>query len=370
MTFALLFVGFGVKIGALPFHSWMMPAYQATPIPVAAALAGSMVNAGILGWLRFLPLGHTSSPEGGVLFIIAGAVAALYGVITGLGKRQAGAVLGGSSISQMGLITVIFGMGLLDKNAGILAVPVLIIYVVHHSLAKSSLFLGYDLIERQGKNVSHLQLTALLLPALALAGLPFTSGAIAKTAFKELALSLGEPWSTLSTFFFPVTAMTTTLLMLHFMVVIRCNKGKEKPGRRTSRIIFALSLLTVAMTLWLWPAASNFAGHSITGTKIMQGLWPIAGASFLFLVWRRVFVTAKIPTKDQKKIFDLDALIDRVTKLLQEKEVAKQQANKLLIFLHTLVPYLRKTEKIMGRWKVVGISYIALCLSLLFLLLL
>jgi len=140
LTLALLFIGFGVKIGALPLHGWMIPAYQAAPIPAAAVLAGAMVNAGILGWLRFLPLGKTSCPEGAVLFITAGALAAMYGVIIGLNRKQAGAVLGCSSISQMGLITVIFGLGLLDHDAGLNAAPVLILYVVHHSLAKSSLF--------------------------------------------------------------------------------------------------------------------------------------------------------------------------------------------------------------------------------------
>ncbi len=370
VTLTLLFVGFGVKIGALPFHGWMIPAYQAVPIPAAAALAGSMVNAGILGWLRFLPLGETACPQGAVIFIVLGAIAALYGVLVGLGKQQAGAILGASSISQMGLITVIFGMGLLNQEAGLLAAPVLIVYVVHHSLAKSSLFFGYDLVERQGSHLSKLQLAAILLPALALAGLPFTSGSVAKTAFKELALSLGDPWSSLSAFFLPATAMTTTLLMLHFIIVLKCYRGREKQDRGISRIIFTLSFIAVAVTLWLWPAANNFASHSIVGTKILQGLWPVAGGFLLFFAWHRVSVKINLPTKDQKRKFSFDTLICAVTNLLQKKETPKPQQNKLVIFLHMLIPYLRKTEKIMGRWKVVGLSYIALCLSLLFLLLL
>ncbi len=369
LTLGLLFVGFGVKIGALPLHGWMMPAYQTTPIPAAAALAGSMVNAGILGWLRFLPLGQISCPQGAILFIVMGALAAVYGVIVGLSKKQAGAVLGGSSISQLGLITVIFGMGLIDQDAGLHAAPVLILYVVHHSLAKSSLFFGYDLAERQGRILSHLQLAAILLPALALAGLPFSSGAIAKTAFKELALNLGEPWSGLSTFFLPVTAMATTILMLHFMAVIRRSRGSDKPGRTASRIIFALSCIAVAIPLWLWPAASKFASHSVTGIKLLQGLWPVAGGCLMFLVWRRISFTTKVPTDDQKKKTGFDLIVCTVTSLLQEKEYRKSQQDRLVIFLSRLVPPLRRAEKIMGRWKVAGLSYIVLCLSLLFLLL-
>ncbi len=365
----LLFVGFGVKIGALPLHGWMMPAYQTTPIPAAAALAGSMVNAGILGWLRFLPLGQISCPKGAVLFIVAGGLAAVYGVVAGLNSKQAGAVLGGSSISQMGLITVIFGMGLFDQNAGLHATPVLIIYVVHHSLAKSSLFFGYDLVERQGKILSQLQLAAILLPALALAGLPFTSGAIAKTAFKELAVNLGDPWYGLSAFFLPVTAIGTTILMLHFMAVIRYSRGSDKPGRTVSRIIFALSCVAVAVPLWLWPGANNFASHSVAGIKLLQGVWPVAGGCLLFFIWRRISFTTKVEANDQKRKIGFDTIMDTVTSLLQEKEHQKPQQDRLVIFISRLVPHLRKAEKIMGRWKVVGLSYIAMCLILLFLLL-
>ena len=369
LTFVLLFIGFGVKVGALPLHGWMMPAYRAAPIPAAAALAGSMVNAGILGWLRFFPLGQTTCPQGAWLFIAAGALAAVYGVIIGLNRREAGAVLGASSISQMGLITVIFGMGLVDQNAGLLAAPVLILYVVHHSLAKSSLFFAYDLVKHQERSLSRLQLAAILLPALALAGLPFTSGAIAKTAFKELAVNLGEPWYGLSLVFLPITAMGTTMLMLHFMGVLRRLKGDTNPGRTESRIVFAVSFIAVLLILWLWPAARDSASHSLAGTKLLQGLWPVGGGWLLFLVWKRISSSPEIAAEGQQKQSAFDTIIYTVTRLLQEKEWQQPQQDRFIPSLRRFVPQLRRMEKIMGRWKVVGISYVTLCLCLLFLLL-
>ncbi len=369
LPFVLLFIGFGVKIGALPLHGWMMPAYRAAPIPAAAALAGSMVNAGILGWLRFLPLGQTTCPQGAWLFMVAGALAAVYGVFIGLSKRNAGAVLGASSISQMGLITVIFGMGLINQNAGLLAAPVLILYVVHHSLAKSSLFFACDLVKHQERSLSRLQLATILLPALALAGLPFTSGAIAKTAFKELAVGLGEPWYDLSVYFLPVTAMGTTMLMLHFMGVLKCCRGSIHSGRTVSRMIFAVSFIAVLLVLWLWPAARNSASHSLTGMKLLQGLWPVAGGTILFLIWQRICTIRGLTTDEQQKQSAFDSTIETVTRFLQEKDWQQPRQDRLLTSLRGLVPQLRKAEKIMGRWKVVGISYVTLCLCLLLLLL-
>jgi len=370
VIFILLFIGFGIKIGALPFHGWMIPAYQNAPVPAGAALAGSMVNAGILGWLRFMPLGQISCPEGAILFITAGALAAIYGVIAGLNSKRPGAVLGGSSISQMGLITVILGMGLLDQDAGIQAFPVVVLYVVHHSLTKSSLFFAYDLTTREGKVVSHLQLAAILFPALALAGMPFTSGAIAKTAFKELATYMGEPWYGLSTFFLPITAMGTTVLMLHFVAIMRNIDVTPKSGNISMRLIFAASFTAVATTLWLWPVADNFSSHSLDKPQLLLGLWPVAVGCLLFFFLQRTILKTTIQTDKRKEIYGFDTVIYLVTNFLQEKKKKKLTQSRFANFLDRLVPYLRKIEKIMGRWQVVGLSYMALCFCLLFLLLL
>jgi len=298
-----------------------------------------------------------------------GALAAVYGVIVGLSKIQAGAILGGSTISQMGLITIIFGMGLLNQETGLLAAPVLILYVVHHSLAKSSLFFGYNLVVRQGRSLSYLQLAAILFPALSLAGLPFTSGAIAKAGFKELAVSIGEPWSTLGTFFLPLTAIATTILMLHFIAIIRQIRANDKQGGESSRIVFAFSCIAVIVTLWLWPFAGNFTKHSVAGIKLLQGLLPVVVGFFLFLIWNHFSFTIKIPVDCQKRKIGFNTIVENVSSFLQEKENLKSEEDRLITYLRRLVPYLRRGEKIMGRWKVVGLSYIALCLCLLFLLL-
>ncbi len=368
LILGLLFIGFGVKTGALPVHGWMVPAYQAAPIPAAAVLAGSMVNAGILGWLRFLPPDQTSCPQGAVLFIAAGALAAVYGVIIGLNRKQPGEILGCSSISQRGLITVSFGLGRLATETGLDPVPVLILYVVHHSLAKSSLFFGYDLVERQGTIMSRLQLTALLLPAMALAGLPLSSGAVAKTAFKELTVTLGAPWSNLSIVFLPITAIGTTLLMLHFICVLNRPEKTDNPGKTESAITFSISFLATAITLWLWPAARNPASHSLETIKLVQALWPIAGGCLLFFSWRRFFSSQKNPADDPEKQTAFESILHTLTGLIQKKWRTSQQ-DRLAPYLSRLIPQLRRSEKITGRWKVAGLSYLALSLYLLFLLL-
>src|SRR5215472_13839716 len=79
----LLILGFGLKIGLPPGHIWMPLAYTAAPIPAAAALGGAAVKAGVIGLIRFLPLG-VAMPQWGEALAAAGLFSAIYGVIVGI----------------------------------------------------------------------------------------------------------------------------------------------------------------------------------------------------------------------------------------------------------------------------------------------
>lgn len=64
----------------------------ATPIPGTAVLAGTMIKADLLGWLRFLPLGEAALPEAGIAFMLTGLPAVFFGIAAGLTQRQPGAI--------------------------------------------------------------------------------------------------------------------------------------------------------------------------------------------------------------------------------------------------------------------------------------
>lgn len=369
----LLFIGFGVKVGVLPVHGWMPLAYQAAPVPAAAALSGAMVNAGLLGWLRFLPLGRIDSPRGALLFITAGGVAALYGVVAGLGQRKPGAVLGYSSISQMGLMTLVVGLGLSSPAAGEQAAAVLVLYAVHHSLSKSCLFFGYDVMTSRQGQLSGWSVAALLLPALSLAGLPFTSGAVAKTGLKELFHAVGEPWSSAASYFLPLTALGTTLLVLHF--VQRACVRKSAPASRavlvTKILVLIASLGAVAFAVWLWPQAKLQARHSLAISKIIHALWPVVLGSGIIFFWRR--------SEDKQEVYDdgylacesrshLNSLYMQVSKSWEMRLARLSKFFFAMLELLLKMLQLRKIEKILGRWTMVGVSYLVLCLLLLLLL--
>ena len=184
LTLALLIAGFAMKAGLVPLHFWMPLAYGAAPIPAAAVLSGAVVKASVLGLLRFLPL-ETALPGWGGALAAAGLFAALYGVAIGITQTQPKVVLAYSSVSQMGFILAVIGMGMTAGDSGVALAAVF--YAAHHVLVKGALFLAVGVVAATGAP----RLRPILLPAaviaLGLGGLPFTGGALAKFAVKGIA---------------------------------------------------------------------------------------------------------------------------------------------------------------------------------------
>lgn len=374
----LLYIGLGVKIGALPLHVWMPPAYQATPTPAAAALAGAMVNAGIFGWMRLLFPLHAVPPGWALMFILAGATAVFWGVILGFRQQEPGAVLACSSISQMGLATVIVGLGLLVPALRPQATVVITLFAVHHAFAKSSLFFGYDAFTRGDGKLSPPQVAALLLPALSLAGLPLTSGAMVKTGLKDFIALLGPPWTEAVNCVLSVSSVATTLLVLHFIRVLYLSRVKSAEINSGNHAAWYGSVTLVALMPWFWPLARAAAFHSLNPLKIWQSFWPVMLGCLLVLGWNRLAalkIRLNVPFPSiTTGFFKQFAGPDKQEALRHRLHVLQETDLRLLHYgwrswRHAhIVRRLGKIEKVFGRWGMVGLFYLALSLSMLFLL--
>ncbi|HSO06201.1 MAG TPA: complex I subunit 5 family protein, partial [Pelomicrobium sp.] len=192
LILALLFIGLGIKAGAVPLHVWMPGAYAAAPAVAGAVLSGAMSAAGVLGWLRFFPGGETPATGWAAAFVAGGLLAAFYGVVVGVTQRDPKALLAYSSISQMGLMTLTVGLGLAEPSAWPLAAAAAGFYALHHGLAKGALFLGADLVARGGSRAAGwMAMAGLALAALSIAAAPFTAGMAAKALLKDAAYASG-----------------------------------------------------------------------------------------------------------------------------------------------------------------------------------
>ena len=205
---ALTIAGFGLKIALVPMHGWMPLAYTAAPIPAAAVLSGAAVKAGVIGLIRFLPF-ELALPGWGEAPVVLGFFSAFYGVAIGITQQNPKTVLAYSSISQMGAIAAVVGMGLVSADKGVALDAAF--YAAHHALVKGALFLAIGVAAASSARRLWRVLAPAAVLALSLGGLPLTGGALAKLAIKA-PLGAGIVGS-LAT----VSAAGTTLLMLHFL---------------------------------------------------------------------------------------------------------------------------------------------------------
>lgn len=275
VALALLLFAFGIKLAAPGLHHWMPLAYQAAPAAGAAVLAGAMINAGVVGLLRFLPLGEATLAGWGTTLVGIGLAAAFYGVTAGLLQRRPGVVLAYSSMSQMGVLTAALGLALAEPAAAAPLTAAVTLYAAHHGLAKGGLFLGLEL-RRRGVPWT---LPGLALLALALAGAPLTGGAAAKAVLKE---ALPPDWSGL-VLVLALGSVATTLLMARFLWLVRRPATARRPAPPLAGSAWATLLGLVALFPLLagnWGISLSAAGALSLGLALAAlALWASAGRS-------------------------------------------------------------------------------------------
>lgn len=288
----LLVLGFGIKAGLLTTHFWLPRAHPVAPVPASALLSGLMVKAGLLGWWNFLPLGQVTIHALGMVLITLGMSGAFLAVIAGLLQRNPKALLAYSTISQMGILAGGIGVGLMEPSLWPTLSLALLVYALHHGLAKAALFLAVGTAPRLASNAPFRWVTWLLviIPALAMAGLPFTSGGLAKTALKVSVAELS--WLTLLLSF---TAIGTTLLMLQFVVLLQRSSRNANASSNVGlpgMIAFAALVVMVLVTSYLIPQSQAFYEESVTTKAFWNLLWPPLVGCLLYWLGKALKVNA------------------------------------------------------------------------------
>jgi formate hydrogenlyase subunit 3/multisubunit Na+/H+ antiporter MnhD subunit len=270
----------GLKIGLVPLHVWMPVTYAAAPVAAAAALSGAAVKAGVIGLIRFLPF-ETALPAWGETITSVGLFSAFYGVAIGLTQSNPKVVLAYSSVSQMGLLAAVAGIGLATGHDG--AVLAVAFYAAHHVLAKGGLFLAVGMaMQSRTRNVWPLLLPVAVL-ALGLGGLPLTGGALAKLAVKA-PLGTGTA-ATLAN----LSAVGTTLLMLHFLQRLKLTASHGPAMSRALTLPWlVLALAAIAGPWALYPALADTSWRdALTPANLFDVTWPVALGAVLAVVLRR-----------------------------------------------------------------------------------
>ncbi len=298
----LFLVGFAVKAGAPPLHLWLPLAHPAAPVPASAILSGLLINAGLLGWLRFLPLGQVDLPEWGGSLVTLGIAAALLGAAIGTTQKDPKSVLAYSSISQMGWMTLIVGLGLSASSAWEELLPVLLFFVVHHGLAKSALFLGVG-VAHSATLPRIVVVAGLVLPALSLAGAPFTSGALVKPTIKSLLRVAPDPLPLLLPVALFIATVGTALVLARAIILLLPRDATLEPDRERPTASQTISWAGLVLASALLPAFWMLGAVDMT-----TGVLPIGLAIFAIWAWNRLhWPLPTIPPGDILVGFDLVA---------------------------------------------------------------
>jgi formate hydrogenlyase subunit 3/multisubunit Na+/H+ antiporter MnhD subunit len=308
LVVGFLLVGFGIKAGAIVLHVWLPVAHPVAPTPASAVLSGAMIKAGLLGWLRFLPLGTAELPGFGAVCLAAGLAAAFYAIAVGLGQRDPKTILAYSSVSQMGFMTAALGVALAAPAAAAGVISAILFYALHHALAKGALFLGTGVAGavRPGR-ARRLVMLGLVWPALELAGAPLSSGALAKLSLKHA--MEGSPWSWVPVgALLSVGAAGTTLLMAHF--VIRALPRRDGAAPAPGLWVPWALLLALDLVLFVIPPVDREElAALVRPANLASASWPVIAGVAVYGVARALRVRpgegrARVPPGDLLVIFE------------------------------------------------------------------
>ncbi len=242
LTIGLTIVGLAIKAGMVPLHLWLPLAHPAAPVPASAVLSGTMIKVALLGWLRFLPFGEAALPFWGQLLTGAGLVTLFFALPIGLVQRDPKVVLAYSSIAKMGLMTLALGLMLTEPALAPAGAMAIALYAAHHGLVKGGLFLGVGL--RKHAPWQPWVITGIAFLLLALAGLPFTGGAVVKYDLKPLLADAHWAWIGAAV---AVSAIATTLLMARFAWVIEHTPSHPESGWRWPALAWTVLLALVVL---------------------------------------------------------------------------------------------------------------------------
>jgi multicomponent K+:H+ antiporter subunit A len=185
----LILLGCFTKSAQFPFHFWL-PHAMAAPTPVSAYLhSATMVKAGIFLMARMWPV-LSGTDAWFVIVTTAGLVTMVLGAVIALFKNDLKALLAYSTVSHLGLITMLLGTG---TAFGAMAA---VFHILNHATFKAALFMTAGIVDHEAhtRDIPRLGGLRKLMPvtfviatigSLSMAGIPLFNGFLSKEMMLE-----------------------------------------------------------------------------------------------------------------------------------------------------------------------------------------
>jgi multicomponent K+:H+ antiporter subunit A len=330
----LILLGAFTKSAQFPFHFWL-PHAMAAPTPVSAYLhSATMVKAGLFLMARLWPV-LAGTPEWFWIVSTAGLVTMVMAAKIAFFKDDLKALLAFSTVSHLGLITMLLGFG--TRAAATVAV----FHIINHATFKAALFMTAGIVDHEAHTRDLRRLGGLrrlmpitfgiaLLASLSMAGIPPLNGFLSKELMLEEAAHVTwiTPWAmgvlaTLGALF--SVAYSFRFLAHGFLGPVRDDypHPPHDPGpglwgapALLAALVVLIGLFPMATAAWLVDAAASAVTGEAVAVKITHwhgleavalwmsiaavggGLMMLGGFTRLRAIWDAA------PRPEAKRIFD------------------------------------------------------------------
>jgi multicomponent K+:H+ antiporter subunit A len=329
----LILLGAFTKSAQFPFHFWL-PHAMAAPTPVSAYLhSATMVKAGVFLMARMWPV-LAGTDAWFYIVTTTGLVTMVLGALIALFKDDLKALLAFSTVSHLGLLTMLLGFG--TQAAAVAAV----FHIINHLTFKAALFMTAGIVDHEThtRDIKRLGGLRRLMPitfligtvaALSMAGIPLFNGFLSKELMLEEASH--TDWFN-SPYAVPVMATIGALLSvaysLRFIFHVFLGPVRDdypsKPHDPPFGLWAAPALLTVLVIIigvapFLAEGVVTAAANAVTGAdlhphlKIWHGVTPALWMSIAAVVGGAILLSQHrllekiwlaLPRPEAKAIFD------------------------------------------------------------------
>ena len=258
---ALLIVGFGFKIAAVPFHMWAPDVYDGAPTPVTAFMATGVKAAAFAALFRVMVQAFAAVPAWHDIVWWLAVVTMIGGNLFALGQRSFKRMLAYSSVAHAGYLLVALTAG------GRVGTSAFIVYVIAYTLMSFGAFAVLAAKGRGGESDVTIDdlaglagrrpwlAFALAICMLSLLGFPGTAGFIGKWYIIMAAIGAGQ------TILATILVLTSVVSAGYYLPVIMAMYMKPQPIEHAHVDVTldrwgrtALAVVVVGLLLFgVWP---------------------------------------------------------------------------------------------------------------------
>ncbi|HEX6394834.1 MAG TPA: NADH-quinone oxidoreductase subunit N [Acidimicrobiales bacterium] len=235
---ALIIVGLGFKVAAVPFHFWTPDVYQGSPTPFTGYMAAVAKAAGFAGLVRVLmgALPTQATNWRPIIWFIA-VLTLIIGSVVAIAQRDLKRMLAYSSISQAGYVLVGLQSATATGTASVLFYLFTYVFIIAGSFAVVGVIQGRgearnDLGAIRGvARRQPILAGAMLVFLLAQAGIPLTSGFLGKFYVIQASVQAGQyPLAIIAM----LAAAIAAFFYLRIALLMYGNNGQPEPEPASS----------------------------------------------------------------------------------------------------------------------------------------